>query len=83
MCGIAGVIALDNTPIPDLAERLRFMAAQIAHRGPDGEGFWIDPSGTAGLAHLRLAIIDLSPTGAQPMIGADGAVLVHNGEIYN
>ncbi|GAM97949.1 asparagine synthetase [alpha proteobacterium U9-1i] len=83
MCGIAGVIALDNTPIPDLPERLRFMAAQIAHRGPDGEGFWIDPSGTAGLAHLRLAIIDLSPTGAQPMIGADGAVLVHNGEIYN
>jgi asparagine synthase (glutamine-hydrolysing) len=83
MCGIAGVVALDGAPIPDLDASLRRMAGLLAHRGPDGEGFWLDPAGSAGFAHRRLAIIDLSDAAAQPMSGGDGAVVVHNGEIYN
>jgi len=83
MCGIAGIVALDGSPISGLAERLAVMADRIAHRGPDGEGRWMDPTGIAGIVHRRLAIIDLSATGAQPMEGADGCQLVHNGEIYN
>jgi asparagine synthase (glutamine-hydrolysing) len=83
MCGIAGIVSLDGSAVPQLEERLGVMAGRIAHRGPDGEGRWIDPSGIAGFVHRRLAIIDLSDTGAQPMAGADGCQLVHNGEIYN
>jgi asparagine synthase (glutamine-hydrolysing) len=83
MCGIAGAIALDGKPIAGLADRLRLMSDIVSHRGPDGEGFWTDPEHTVGFAHRRLAIIDLSPGGAQPMIGQNGSVLVHNGEIYN
>ena len=83
MCGIAGIVSLDGSAVHQLEERLAVMAARIVHRGPDGEGRWIDPSGTAGFVHRRLAIIDLSETGAQPMAGADGCQLVHNGEIYN
>src|SRR6266550_1918648 len=57
-------------------------SALLAHRGPDGEGHWEDER--CDLVHRRLALIDLSPTGAQPMSNEDGAVLVvYNGEIYN
>lgn len=83
MCGIAGIVSLDGSRIPDLGARLRFMAQKLAHRGPDGEAFWEDPAGVAGFAHRRLAIIDLTDGGVQPMVGADGSVIVHNGEIYN
>jgi asparagine synthase (glutamine-hydrolysing) len=58
------------------------MTDAIAHRGPDGEGHWIE--GNVGLGHRRLAIIDLSPAGHQPMVSADHRwVLAYNGEIYN
>jgi len=58
------------------------MTDAIAHRGPDGEGFYIDRF--VGLGHRRLAIIDLTPAGHQPMITKDGQVaLTYNGEIYN
>ena len=58
------------------------MCDLIAHRGPDGNGVWTD--GPVGLGHRRLAIIDLSPAGRQPMTSADGALTVtFNGEIYN
>ncbi|MFN7178307.1 asparagine synthase (glutamine-hydrolyzing) [Hyphomonas sp.] len=83
MCAIAGIVSLDGSPVPELKARLAVMAARLAHRGPDGEGVWLDPTGTAGLAHRRLAIIDLSDSGAQPMAGSDGCQIVHNGEIYN
>ena len=77
MCGIAG------TTEPSLAV-LETMAARLAHRGPDAGGTWRDAEGGCGLAHRRLAIIDLSPGGAQPMHSACGRyVLTYNGELYN
>src|SRR6185503_4248339 len=64
-------------------ERLRRMSALIAHRGPDGEGFWSDPAGRVALAHRRLSVIDIAG-GAQPMSDDSGKiVVVFNGEIYN
>ena len=83
MCGIAGIISLSGAPIERLEAKLRVMNDLIAHRGPDGEGIWCAADATAGLAHRRLSILDLSPSGAQPMEGANETVLVHNGEIYN
>jgi asparagine synthase (glutamine-hydrolysing) len=80
MCGIAGIISFDpgNTV---QKERLRQMRDVLRHRGPDGEGLWID--GPVGLAHRRLAIVDVE-RGAQPMPNADGSAwIVYNGEIYN
>ena len=80
MCGITGNIHLDGTPCsPPILQK---MTDAIAHRGPDGEGHWIE--GNVGLGHRRLAIIDLSPAGHQPMLSADHRyVLSYNGEVYN
>jgi asparagine synthase (glutamine-hydrolysing) len=80
MCGIAGLLNLDGAPVaPPVLQR---MTDAIAHRGPDGQGHWIE--GEVGIGHRRLAIIDLSPAGQQPMISADHRyVLSYNGEVYN
>ncbi len=80
MCGIAGQYCLDGkSPDPELLGR---MSSRLIHRGPDGEGTRI--CGSAGLVHRRLAIIDLSGDGLQPMTNEDGTLwLVFNGEIYN
>ena len=60
------------------------MGELVAHRGPDGAGSFLSPDGEVGLAHRRLAIIDLSPTGSQPMTDAvTGVTIAYNGEIYN
>ncbi|GAA0600905.1 asparagine synthase (glutamine-hydrolyzing) [Caenispirillum bisanense] len=59
------------------------MGRLIAHRGPDGSGAWTNPGGACGLAHRRLAIIDLTPAAAQPMEAANGTTIAFNGEIYN
>ncbi|MEN3040875.1 MAG: asparagine synthase (glutamine-hydrolyzing) [Bacteroidia bacterium] len=83
MCRIGGLWSRQNAlPQPLLLERLRQMATAQAHGGPDGEGFWIHPEKSLGLLHRRLAIIDLSPAGAQPM-SRSALTLSYNGEIYN
>jgi asparagine synthase (glutamine-hydrolysing) len=83
MCGIAGVVAINATPIPRLEASLAVLSRLVAHRGPDGDGVWVSPSRRAGLAHRRLAIIDLSVAAQQPMAGPGAAVITYNGEIYN
>lgn len=80
MCGIAGVCNLNGEAVS--AGLLKRMTDVIAHRGPDGEGHYTD--GPVGLGHRRLAIIDLSPAGHQPMSNVSGDVVItYNGEIYN
>ena len=80
MCGIAGYCNLNGEPVS--AGLLKRMTDIIAHRGPDGEGQYTD--GPVGLGHRRLAIIDLSPAGQQPMSNETGDVVItYNGEIYN
>ncbi len=83
MCGIAGYwrpSGLDE----GAAEQLIAMTDVIARRGPDAEGHWLDAEHGVAMGHRRLAIIDLSPTGQQPMESADGRyVIVFNGEVYN
>lgn len=83
MCGIAG--ALGGGYTLDQATRIATdMAVAIAHRGPDGQGVWADDEARVLLAHRRLAIVELSPAGAQPFISRCGRfVLTYNGEIYN
>ena len=80
MCGICGILQLDGEPVA--AKTIELMSERIAHRGPDGHGSWVE--GPIGLAHRRLAIIDLSDAGRQPMGNEDASVLVtYGGEIYN
>jgi asparagine synthase (glutamine-hydrolysing) len=80
MCGVTGVISLRGEAVSPVL--LKRMTDAIAHRGPDGEGQWIE--GPVGLGHRRLAIIDLSPAGHQPMLASNYRyVLSYNGEIYN
>lgn len=83
MCGIVGFWRQKAAEIPPsvvVAE----MANALVHRGPDGHGSWIDEREEVGLGHRRLAIVDLSATGAQPMQSASGRfIVVFNGEIYN
>lgn len=81
MCGIAGIFSQDKSQVS--SERLKQMTDALAHRGPDGEGLWINTTNEAGLGHRRLSIIDLSNAGYQPMIFLDRYTIVHNGEIYN
>lgn len=85
MCGVAGFLAFhDTAPEAAWEGRLGAMAEAIRRRGPDSRGMWIDREAGVGLAHARLAIIDLSPAGHQPMTDATGRrTLVFNGEIYN
>jgi asparagine synthase (glutamine-hydrolysing) len=80
MCGIAGVFHLNGDPVSPAV--LQSMTDSVSHRGPDGEGHFID--GSLGLGHRRLAIIDLSPAGQQPMATEDGRFIIsYNGEVYN
>jgi asparagine synthase (glutamine-hydrolysing) len=80
MCGIAGILNFNGEPAS--AVFLQRMATAIEHRGPDGEGFFVD--GSLGFAHRRLSIIDLTSGGHQPRLSLDGRfALSYNGEIYN
>jgi len=82
VCGIAGFIQTQGLPLPAQASQwLEGMTTAMRHRGPDGQGLWVE--GPAALGHRRLSIIDLS-TGGQPMVHAsDRCVVTFNGEIYN
>ncbi len=84
MCGIAGIIATNGTPLGE-AElySLGRASAALRHRGPDDAGMIVATSGTSAFAHRRLSIIDPTPEAHQPMTGAGGHILVFNGEIYN
>lgn len=82
MCGIAGVLALDGSAVPQLERRLEIMSELVAHRGPDGQGRWTGEHHQVGLAHRRLSIIDVGAGGAQPM-HRGREVISFNGEIYN
>ena len=78
MCGIAGFWGAFPRPLLDA------MSASIAHRGPDGAGSFYNAEAKVGLAHRRLAIIELGDTGAQPMAETSrGVTLIYNGELYN
>ena len=84
MCGIAGFINKSKIEAAELTAIASSMARKLTHRGPNGSGVWADAELGIGLAHQRLAIIDLSPAGNQPMTSKCGRfVLVFNGEIYN
>ena len=77
MCGIAGILSSDNNNIN--RERLKAMTEAVAHRGPDGEAFWINEFGTVGFGHRRLSIIDLTEAAAQPMHYMGKYTIVYNG----
>lgn len=85
MCGIAGIIsaAWPADRRQHAEADIRRMADSLAHRGPDGEGYWTNPAGRVHLGHRRLAIIDLSPAAAQPMHLSARYTIVYNGEVYN
>ena len=74
MCGIAGIISSNTSLVTK--ENLKKMTDAIAHRGPDGEDFWINDNNAVGLGHRRLAIIDLSSAAAQPMHYLDRYTIV-------
>jgi asparagine synthase (glutamine-hydrolysing) len=80
MCGIAGLLHLNGDLVSSAS--LRRMTDAISHRGPDGEGYWFERN--IGFGHRRLAIIDPSVAGHQPMVSSDHRyVLTYNGEVYN
>src|SRR5438132_11798648 len=83
MCGLAAIFSYRDGPPVEESELLKIRDRMIS-RGPDGAGIWISEDRRIGLAHRRLAIIDLSPSAAQPMFDDTGIfAIVFNGEIYN
>lgn len=82
MCGITGILSINGKPL--VTSELEAMNNSIAHRGPDGEGYWIHEKGFVGFGHRRLSILDLSGRGKQPMSYADGRYhITYNGEVFN
>ena len=80
MCGIAGIFSFEQ---PVNLNTITAMTNIISHRGPDGEGHWIDEHQRIALGHRRLSIIDLSASANQPMHAHNRYSIVFNGEIYN
>lgn len=84
MCGIVTLFAYAHGADAVNPGELRLIRDAMKNRGPDGSGEWFSADGRIGMGHRRLSIIDLSPAGAQPMVSADGRLVVSfNGEIYN
>ncbi len=82
MCGITGLWNRNREPLSPI--QLEHFTDRLSHRGPDGNGFYIDSDANLGFGHRRLAIIDISEAGRQPMSYADGRYwITFNGEIYN
>src|SRR3954471_14480593 len=83
MCGIAGLLSLSGQASEDdLKGRVDRMTQRMRHRGPDADGHWRDPQNRCHLGHRRLAILDLSDAGRQPMLDASGRyAITYNGEI--
>src|SRR5687767_2681643 len=83
MCGISGCVS-PSLGADELERVAAGMADELAHRGPDDRGVWAEPDSGLALGHRRLAVIDLSSCGHQPMISTSGRfVITYNGEIYN
>ena len=82
MCGIFGLISNASPHQNELTAQIRTGINRLRHRGPDGNGVWVEPKHGVGFGHVRLAIVDLQ-NGAQPMALEDGTVIAFNGEIYN
>lgn len=84
MCGIAGILLTPDKADPQRLAPVRAMTAALHHRGPDGDGFWLDGAAGIALGHRRLAIVDLTEAGRQPMVSHGGGfVMTFNGEVYN
>jgi asparagine synthase (glutamine-hydrolysing) len=84
MCGICGFWQRDGASAAELRRMAQRMGCQLAHRGPDDTGEWVDEAAGVALAFRRLAIVDLSPLGHQPMTSASGRYeIIFNGEVYN
>lgn len=84
MCGVAALFAYSGATGKASSAEIERICSRMACRGPDGSGLWTSPDGRVALGHRRLAIIDLSDAGAQPMSDAEGrCVISFNGEIYN
>ncbi len=84
MCGIVGFLTYKNLSQDVLHRHLQAMNQTLSHRGPDGNHLWFDPESKVGLGHRRLAIVDLSPAGQQPMVSQCGRwVICYNGETYS
>lgn len=82
MCGIAGIYSIDHQKVTEAS--LKKLTDAVAHRGPDGEGFWVHPKNHVGFGHRRLSILDLSENGKQPMPYAGGRYwITYNGEVFN
>src|SRR5688500_16293391 len=83
MCGIVGLLDRAHSA-RNLDQTIEAMAGTLRHRGPNDRGHWVDAGRGVALAHTRLSILDLSPSGHQPMVSSGGRfVLTFNGEIYN
>ena len=84
MCGISGALRLSGSSGTDLEQTVGMMARQLRHRGPDRLGSWMAPDGQIAFGHTRLAVVDVSSAGDQPMTSFDGRwTITYNGEIYN
>jgi asparagine synthase (glutamine-hydrolysing) len=85
VCGIAGLFEPGGaTGAEELGRDAAAMADALTHRGPDAHGLWVDPEQGVAFGYRRLAVVDLGPGGAQPMVSSDGRwVLIYNGELYN
>jgi asparagine synthase (glutamine-hydrolysing) len=84
MCGVVGFLCRGDLTADAIAERAVAMTTTLAHRGPDGPGYWTDAAAGIALGHRRLSIIDVSSAGDQPMVSSDQRwVISYNGELYN